>query len=605
MNVKNLTRVLFVFITVGLVSFAPAFKFFGPAGQLGVGNVAAEDCPPGGSCPAPACPTTCLNPPAPCVGCTTITPCNMLENGWAVQILTDSETCPTTGSFAFQTGPQCAPAMTGSAKFDVGADGNSDVRFRNSNYGGTKLSDLTALSYYTYVQVANSPDVAPYLALTLDVDGDGQFTGFGPDDVIFFEPVYQSGGYPACPGGSTPAAQPAVASCTWQSWNALSGFWWSGADLIANGGNIPCFTTIQDYLSRDGHANAKIFNPGNCAGGVRISAGEGRGPWDCFIGNVDKFTIAVGNSVPASSVTYDFEPDNCPVPECGSSPETGLTACKFYDRNGNGQQDPGENSLQGWPITINPLTAGITPNQATQCTDSTGCVSWFNLIIGATYTVTEGTPNESSWVHSTPASVSVDAVRDQQSAVSFGNYCRVRSGGLTIGFWGNKNGQALITEADLTALTNLHLVNANGSAFNPNSAGQVKSWLNNATATNMAYMLSAQLAAMVLNVRHGFVNGNNYAVCAGVTINQLIINADMLLAADGNTPAGDPNRAAQEAAKNCLDSLNNNGFVALPEPCTFTFPVQLQCQAPANPRTLKTSISVPLNTPRYPKVIVP
>ena len=602
MNLKNLTRVLFVVFTVGLVSFVPAFKFFGPVGQLGVRNVAAEDCPMG-PCPLPACPTTCASPPAPCVGCTKITPCNMLENGWAVQILTDSETCPSTGSFAFQTGPQCAPANTGSAKFDVGPDGASDVRFRNSNYGGTKLSDLTALSYYTYVQVASTAFVAPYLALTLDVDGDGQFTGFGPDDVIFFEPVYQDGSYPACPGGSAAPVQGPVASCTWQFWNAINGFWWSGADLIANGGNIPCFTTIQDYLNRTGHANAKIFNPGSCAGGVRISAGEGRGPWDCFTGNVDKFTIAVGNSVPASSVTFDFEPDNCPVPECGSSPETGITACKFYDRNGNGQQDPGEIPLQGWPITLNPLTAGATPFQATQLTDISGCVSWGNLIGGATYTVSEGTPNEPGWVHSTPASVSVDTIINQQNAVSFGNYCRVASGGLTIGFWGNKNGQALITGADLTALTNLHLVNANGSAFNPNSAGQVKSWLNNATATNMAYMLSAQLAAMVLNVRHGFVNGNNFAVCAGVTINQLIINADALLAADGFTPTGDPNRAAQEAAKNCLDSLNNGGFVALPTPCTYTFSNQAHQQAFGSSVVVRTF--TPLNTPRYPKVIVP
>src|SRR5215470_2267342 len=146
MNVKNLTRVLFVIVTVGLVSFAQAFKFLGHASHMGVRAVAAPDCPDG-PCPTPVCATGCALPPVVCAECTKVTPCNMLENGWAVQILTDSETCDSTGSFSFQPGPQCPPVQTGSAQFNVGPDGNSDVRFRNSNYDGTKLSDLTALSY--------------------------------------------------------------------------------------------------------------------------------------------------------------------------------------------------------------------------------------------------------------------------------------------------------------------------------------------------------------------------------------------------------------------------------------------------------------------------
>jgi|SRR5215471_15105365 len=602
MKLKNLTRLLVVFVTAVLVSFLPAFKFFGSIGQLGTREVAAEDCPTG-PCPLPACPTTCASPPVTCPECTVVTPCNMLEKGWAVQILTDSETCPSTGTFSFQTGPQCAPAMTGSAKFDIGPDGASDVRFRNSNFDGTKLSDLTALSYYTYIQVAKSPFVAPYLALTLDLNGNGVFDDFLTDDVIFFEPVYQDGTYQACPGGSSAPVQGPVASCTWQSWHAIDGFWWSGADLLAAGGNIPCFTTIPDYLNRPGHGNAKILNPSNCGGGVRISAGEGRGPWDCFIGNVDKFTIAVGNSVPAQTVTYDFEPADCPIPDCGSSPETGLTACKFYDKNANGIQDPEDIPLPNWPITLDPLTVGATPHLATQLTSTDGCVSWGNLFAGVDYTVSEGTPNESSWAHSTPTSVVVTPILNNQSQVKFGNYCRVRSGGNTIGFWGNKNGQALINAADLLALRTCHLVNADGSAFDPTTAKQVDTWLKGASATNMAYMLSAQLAAMKLNVAHGFVNGNNTAICAGTSINQLIMDADALLAADSITLAGDPNRAAQEAAKNCLDSLNNGAFVVLPTPCTYTFQNQARQQVVGGPA--RTSVSTPLNTPRYPRVIVP
>ncbi len=38
----------------------------------------------------------------------------------------------------------------------------------------------------------------------------------------------------------------------------------------------------------------------------------------------------------------------------------------------------------------------------------------------------------------------------------------------------------------------------------------MSTWLTNANANNMANMLSVQLAATELNVRHGYVNGNAY-----------------------------------------------------------------------------------------------
>jgi hypothetical protein len=88
----------------------------------------------------------------------------------------------------------------------------------------------------------------------------------------------------------------------------------------------------------------------------------------------------------------------------------------------------------------------------------------------------------------------------------------------------------------------------------------------------MAYMLSAQLAAMKLDIAHGFVDPSAYSLCAGKTIGQLVLMADALLAADGYTPAGDPNRAMQEAAKNCLDALNNGALVIPSTPCNATFP---------------------------------
>jgi len=201
------------------------------------------------------------------------------------------------------------------------------------------------------------------------------------------------------------------------------------------------------------------------------------------------------------------------------------------------------------------------------------------------YTVTEGTPNQSNWVHSTPGSVSVNVVFGESSAVNFGNYCRVPSGGLTLGFWSNKNGQAILKANDpawRTLLNGCCLRNADGSLFTipggsfATAYAAFRTWLLGATATNMAYMLSAQLAAMKLNIAFGSVNPGAFAVCSGMTISQLVAKAagDPVagLCADGNTPSGDPHRAIQEAWKNCLDALNNGGLVVPPVPCPYTFP---------------------------------
>lgn len=258
--------------------------------------------------------------------------------------------------------------------------------------------------------------------------------------------------------------------------------------------------------------------------------------------------------------------------DCGGQPpQTELTACKYYDFNANGSLDPGEQGLDGWPMTINPLD-GATPNVATQLT-SAGCVTWTTLDPSFNpFTVTEGTPNEPNWFHSTSVSTSVNVAPGSPQHVDFGNYCRVPSGGLTIGFWSNKNGQALINAGDLQALRDLHLRNADGSNFDPTTNAQVKSFLLGANATNMANMLSAQLAALKLNVRHGFVDPGAFDLCSNKTIADLITAADNSLNANGLTFSGSPDRATQESLKNCIDALNNGGPVVPTTPCSRTFP---------------------------------
>jgi hypothetical protein len=277
----------------------------------------------------------------------------------------------------------------------------------------------------------------------------------------------------------------------------------------------------------------------------------------------------------------------------GPPPTASITACKYYDKNANGTQDAGEPALDGWPFCIDPLDNAI-PALHTQLTANGGCLSWSNLTTPGEYTVTEANANESNWFHSTSAtSLIVFPPSGGSETRKFGNYCTSPSGGLTLGFWSNKNGNKLLTgnangtgTTLLPAVVNLLnapsscnnysgpvLVNANGTRHTfTNSYSAFRSWLLSATATNMAYMLSAQLSALKLDVYFNFVDGNAFDLCSSMTVNGLISAASDQLCMDPNTVSGNPTRLAQETLKNCIDVINNNGPVVPVTPCPYTFP---------------------------------
>ncbi|MFN2489222.1 MAG: hypothetical protein ABR529_05735 [Actinomycetota bacterium] len=129
-------------------------------------------------------------------------------------------------------------------------------------------------------------------------------------------------------------------------------------------------------------------------------------------------------------------------------------------------------------------------------------------------------------------------------------------------------------------MVSLNLRNAKGVAFDPSGYSGFRTWLLNATATNMAYMLSAQLAAMELNVYNSKVSvsslvyapGTSSANAAGfATVSSVMSEADSELGLHGLTKDGSPYRAYQEALKNALDRANNNLTFAQPSPCAFSF----------------------------------
>ncbi len=202
------------------------------------------------------------------------------------------------GAVSFVTGPATPPLGVGSAELTTGngtSGGDCDAQLRNSAYAGVKLSNLNALSYYTYVK-KNNGQQAPFI--TLYVNNSGNANG-SADDLLFFEPPYQQ----PTTGNPTLPDQGPVAYNTWQSWNALGGGWWDNNGVLGFGGFMGV-NPLSVYTAQYPNAvivNDPIYGPG---GGVTVGVGYGSAG-DQFDSNVDAFTI--------NSTTSDFEP-NLPSP---------------------------------------------------------------------------------------------------------------------------------------------------------------------------------------------------------------------------------------------------------------------------------------------------
>jgi hypothetical protein len=259
--------------------------------------------------------------------------------------------------------------------------------------------------------------------------------------------------------------------------------------------------------------------------------------------------------------------DNFKVKEESPVTPAQLNVIKFYDANANGLNDDVQ-LITGWKVRIQdnidyirytPVTIFVDPDD---------------------YIVTEFTPLETNWMPTTPNPVYLTIGAGESATAEFGNLCLGAGGGLTLGFWSNNNGKALFGSDDLALMVSLNLRNASGANFDPASYSAYRTWSLNATATNMAYMLSAQLAAMELNVFNGKVNGNALIYAPGTTsanfigfatVNAVMAEANAELGLHGLVKDGSPYRAYQEALKNALDKANNNKTFVQPTPCIFTF----------------------------------
>ena len=255
---------------------------------------------------------------------------------------------------------------------------------------------------------------------------------------------------------------------------------------------------------------------------------------------------------------------------------------KFYDGNANGTWDDGEDEIEGWKVAYSG-PAGASGSVNTQSTAEYAAGTW---------TFTECPSKKGKWVATTPTTVTVTVEDGDAITVVFGNVCIGKGGAYNGCAWLSWGGQCLINSYDLKALRNLCLVDWSGCSIDPWSKSALFWYLfagcvldndcyEDYKHSNMAFLLSYQLAVMTLNVRHDFVDGDClvYAPDCGNTgsgndflsVSDLMDAANDALCDDGYTPHGDDDRDSQECLKNALSRANDNRTFCHSEPCEFGF----------------------------------
>ena len=361
------------------------------------------------------------------------------------------------------------------------------------------------------------------------------------------------------------------------------------------------------------HANG-VFNPSNNSTPVQLSpfldTPNNGGEYKVWLIRQTSTTSIVGDPVTSAILSFqskDAKTDNFKVKEeectdCGGNTSTTLSGRKFYDAN--------VNSIDDAEVGVENVRIVVTIDDVEQPfveTDAQGGWTFENVPVGSTYKVCETLPLTGSepadyWVQTAPAPDSQGAQcysgtvsnDDPITGLDFGDVCfHPAQGGKTLGFWSNKNGQAIMKSndnfvGDFTFLNALNLKNYNGSNFDilPVTGGAnaytktFRAWLLNGNAVNMAYMLSVQLSATSLDVRHGLLSDGQIVDATSLGLGYITIgsvraaaNAELNAVGGNLTFTGNPLRQDQEILKDFLDSVNNNLLpFASATPCAVVYP---------------------------------
>lgn len=215
-------------------------------------------------------------------------------NGWS--IFPTGDVAVTTnnaiGKIVVGPGGQPGGLLPGSVEYRTNSlPGGKPQLYAPSSLVGVKFTELTTLSYSTYISQYASG--SPWLvhAINVKIDLDGDLTGTTADRyTMVFEPCYTA----SC----SSAIQPLN---TWSTWNALASgaIWWSTGSIPGTAFTVP-FNSYAPLTS------IYATYPNAVISFLVFQAGQGSGgaPWNDFIGNLDGVIIGVNGD----NTTYDFEP---------------------------------------------------------------------------------------------------------------------------------------------------------------------------------------------------------------------------------------------------------------------------------------------------------
>ena len=182
----------------------------------------------------------------------------------------------------FVSGPGNPPLGVGS--FEMGTVVNADHgTLFNFEHVGTRLADISAISYATYrVQTSSGPSyILPSINIAVDKNGppwvSGDFT------TLVFEPVYNPD-------------QGSVTAGAWQTWHGIPGIWWSTRDM---NGVTARATYSWSYIVGQ-NPDATIL------GGFGVNQGSGSGG---LLAATDALTLGVSGT----TWIYNFEPFRSPT----------------------------------------------------------------------------------------------------------------------------------------------------------------------------------------------------------------------------------------------------------------------------------------------------
>ncbi len=215
-------------------------------------------------------------------------------NGWG--ILSNGDVAVTsnnaTGKLVSGPGGQPGGLLPGSIEYKANSlPGGKPQLYAPATLSGIKFSDLTALSYRTYISQYAAGGSHLVHAINVKIDLDGDLTGTTADRyTMVFEPCYTI----SCAG-------PIQSLNTWSTWNALApgAIWWSTGSIPGTAFTVPSnsFAPLASIYSTYPNAviSFLVFQAGQGSGGA---------PWNDFIGNLDGVVIGVNGD----NTAYDFEP---------------------------------------------------------------------------------------------------------------------------------------------------------------------------------------------------------------------------------------------------------------------------------------------------------